>query len=380
MAECVRLESGYTSNGIAGSNPALSAKGRRKRLRVLHLRKIRRIALGYKIRDFDREGRISPPPQIHPNPRRIHLSYLDTVLSMLTFVANRIVAKGNALTIKQLDQLGVPPTARFTGTLKLATFNIAHGRGTAWSNWSDDTERSSRLTEVALFLRKKDVDIVVLNEVDFDSIWSDNANQADAIAREAGFRYIVEQRNYDLELPFIRLRFGNALLSRYPIEGAILVEFSPYSYWEKVVFGAKNGMTADIRVSKNLTIRVLAVHLDDRSEDTRIQCAQNMLNYASTSPFPFLLMGDFNSAPSIFSNAEVGISGKSAVDVLLASNLFKTHPGEKPTRDQFTFPSMAPFQVIDWIFAPSGWKISHYEVADIRLSDHRPVVAHLQVW
>ncbi len=76
---------------------------------------------------------------------------------------------------------------RTTETLRVACFNIAHGRGLASSNWNGGTaaERMLRLVEIGDLLRKIDADVVVLNEVDFDSSWSHSVNQAEYLARRA---------------------------------------------------------------------------------------------------------------------------------------------------------------------------------------------------
>jgi len=73
---------------------------------------------------------------------------------------------------------------------------------------------------------------VVLNEADFDATWSGGINQAQWIAKHAGYPYHVEQRNYDVSLPFFKPRFGNAILSRWPILDAEQIELPAVSKWE----------------------------------------------------------------------------------------------------------------------------------------------------
>lgn len=297
---------------------------------------------------------------------------------MMVLLTNRTKAKYNTVKIRQIDQSGILPKDRFEGILRIATFNIAHGRGTARSNWNNKVERTERLDKIASFLKAKSIDIVVLNEVDFDSIWSGHSNQAEIIARKAGFIYFVEQRNYDLALPFFRLRFGNSLLSKFPIKDSKLVEFSTYSQWEPIVFGAKKGLISDIAITEDLIIRVFSTHLDDRSEYTRVRCANTIIDYAHKSPFPFLLIGDLNSSPSYFPGAETNESGMSAMDIILHSKFFSTLPKEMPSQNQMTFSSMMPSQVIDWILVPKDWEILYYEVPSVMLSDHLPVIMHVR--
>lgn len=65
-----------------------------------------------------------------------------------------------------------------TGMLRVACYNIAHGRGLAESNWDggDAATRIGRLDDIAALLVKLDADVVVLNEVDFDASWSNHVN------------------------------------------------------------------------------------------------------------------------------------------------------------------------------------------------------------
>jgi len=43
-------------------------------------------------------------------------------------------------------------------------------------------------------------------------------NQAAWTADRAGYPHYATQRNYDVSLPFFKMRFGNAVLSRWPID------------------------------------------------------------------------------------------------------------------------------------------------------------------
>jgi endonuclease/exonuclease/phosphatase family metal-dependent hydrolase len=87
--------------------------------------------------------------------------------------------------------------------LRIATYNIAHGRGLAESNWDGGSpaDHEARLQAIAAELRAWPVDVVVLEEVDFDASWSHRVNQAEVLARAAGFPYWIEQSNYDLRFP-----------------------------------------------------------------------------------------------------------------------------------------------------------------------------------
>jgi endonuclease/exonuclease/phosphatase family metal-dependent hydrolase len=292
---------------------------------------------------------------------------------------NRIRAKHEMVSVHQLGSAGArAPRANEPTTLTLACFNIAHARGTNDSNWSDADERDMRLVDISRLLRDHQVDIAVLNEVDFDSTWSGNENQARILAQIPGYSYLLEQRNVDVSLPFFRLRFGNAVLSRFPLEDAHGIAYPPRSRWEHLLGGSKQGARVDVVLSQNSRIRLMPIHLDHRDDATRVASAEEILKCARESSLPFFCLGDFNATRSDFAAAKAGRVGGAAMDLLLKSGLFRTSPESEPARDQFTFPSFAPDRTIDWIMIPTQWEIVSQEVVATHLSDHRAVVMRVR--
>lgn len=296
----------------------------------------------------------------------------------MALTTNLTKGKRTAIKIIKMDLPGILPSKQFDGILRIASFNIAHGRGTAKSNFIKRREMTERLLLIASLLNQENIDIVLLNEVDFNSVWSNYYNQAEFIAGKAGFPYIVEQENYNFSSSFFRIKFGNALLSKFPIKNHELINLPLYSRWEASIFGAKKGFIADVSITTDLRISIFATHLDDRSEHVRIRCAEKIIAHGQKSPFPFFLIGDLNSSPSFFPGAEKDKSGISAMDIMLKNKLFTTLPKKVLGANQMTFSSMRPRQVIDWILVPWDWKIMHYKVPNIELSDHRPVIMHVR--
>ena len=94
-------------------------------------------------------------------------------LALGWFALNRMLSPFRAV---RLVKMGVPPAdgALFSRRLRIGTYNIAHGRGTATSNWeaTDRATHLDRCRQIAQRLKPHDLDVLVLNEVDFDSAWS----------------------------------------------------------------------------------------------------------------------------------------------------------------------------------------------------------------
>lgn len=260
----------------------------------------------------------------------------------------------------------------------MATFNIAHARGGEFgaSNWtgSSKEEVQSRLAKIARQVSDAGVDILVLNEVDFDASWSRSIDQAEEIARRGGFPYAVEQRNIDVGLPFRSFRFGNAILSRYPIARARAVRFPPYSRWEEALAGNHDAVVAEVATPLGL-IRVLAVHLEYRSEEVRLQCARIVKALAAEgSQQPLIALGDFNSIPA-FARRHPGYSpAQNAVDVLLSSGGLSVSKAAVDWNRYVTFPSERPDRAIDWVLSAPGLEQEAPTVIESDLTDHLMVV------
>ncbi len=229
--------------------------------------------------------------------------------------------------------------------LRIAIYNIAHGRGLADGNWSggDKDAKLARLRKIAALLAAEKPDVVVLNEVDFDSTWSGGVNQAEVIARAMPLANRAEGRNLDVSLPFFTVRCGNAVLSRFPITDARLVKFPGYSTLETIGAGRKKGLLCTLLLPGDREVRILAVHLEHRSEEVRIAAALVIGELAADEGPPLVAAGDFNSTPKSYPRATPDASGRA----------------------------------IDWVLAPASWRIAEHRPLDSKLSDHRPVSARI---
>ncbi|MBL8820364.1 MAG: endonuclease/exonuclease/phosphatase family protein [Planctomyces sp.] len=270
-----------------------------------------------------------------------------------------------------------PTEGRTDETIRVACYNIAHGRGLATSNWDGGTfeERKARLQQIADLLKELDADIVVLNEVDFDSSWSLNINQAQSLATLSGYPYWAEQRNLDFRILAWNWQFGNAILSKHPITHASELDLPGYSTVEACLAGKKKGLSCTIAHDSG-ELRIIGVHLCHRSEEIRVQSAQVIAEIASSDAIPTIVAGDFNSTPTGFPNSQTGPLGDNAMDVLDASRVFHRLPEQPPESPaELTYHSAQPEKTIDWILIPKNFRFIKYHAEDSPLSDHRPVIA-----
>ena len=310
--------------------------------------------------------------------RRKIVLFLGGVFVLIPYISSRVAAAWQMVAVYELPESSAP--IENNGRLRVACYNIAHGRGLASSNLTggDLEERSRRLREIAEQLRQMDADVVVLNEVDFESSWSYGVNQAEELARLAGYPYRVEQRNLDLRVAFWTLRFGNAVLSRYPITSSQLIDLPGDSRLETTLGGKKRAICADIRCADR-TIRVIGAHLSFRSEPVRVASANMIRDVASQSDVPVVLAGDMNSTPPEFPQSISTVDNQNAITTLTCDECFSCLPQSSAATTDLTFPSDDPCRVIDWIMVSADLNFVAYDVIDSTLSDHKAVVAEISL-
>jgi endonuclease/exonuclease/phosphatase family metal-dependent hydrolase len=266
--------------------------------------------------------------------------------------------------------------------IRVACYNIAHGRGpgTGADNWgTDERERPlEHIEAIAKQIADSGASIVVLNEVDFDSKWSGGLDFARLIAEGAVFPFVVEQRNFDVTLPFYTLQFGNAILSKFPVVDARLLRFPTLSLWEDRFAGSHDGVVATVETSQG-PIRVVAVHLEYRDEAIRVEAAKMIANLVTRQTVPLIAMGDYDSAPSGFVAHQMTDSRENAIHIMEGEAGMKTVRSAVPGPKDLTYPSEAPDRAIDWIFVSDGLNLTQCQVVSSKLSDHFMVVGTIRM-
>lgn len=303
---------------------------------------------------------------------------LAAAVLLVPFVFSRLASLGRCVSVYSTGG-GMEKTQAPDGRIRVACYNIAHGRGLAVSNWDGGSraERIARLDEIADLLRRIDADVVVLNEVDFDASWSHSVNQAQYLADKAGYPYRAEQRNLDFQILFWTWRFGNAVLSKYPITDARVVDLPGYSSWETVLAGKKRAIRCEISLGGR-SVRVVGAHLSSRSEALRVSSANALADIAAGSTLPTIVAGDLNSTPPGFPESASDPDGNNAMETLDDASCFQRSPLSRPVAaDELTFHCVEPRCVIDWVLIPLDWHFLQYSVELSQLSDHRPVHADI---
>jgi len=260
--------------------------------------------------------------------------------------------------------------------IRVLAWNIAHGRGdvATWpKNWrgGDEATRRARLDSIARVLARADADVVILDEADFHAGWSDGVNHAAYLARAAGYPVRVEQRNYDVRFPFVRYVFGNAVLSRLPLEEARWVPLPPHTWIEPLLVGAKAASVVTLETAGG-PVAVVPIHLEVRSEATRLEAVPVLQGIRVVEDAPVVLGGDFNTAPPGWP----GTTEHTAVGALMDRGLTSLRAREEPSLEEYTFPSYDLDRAIDWVLVEPPLRVVEARVLHdaATLSDHLPVL------
>ncbi|MEY2475563.1 MAG: hypothetical protein QOG87_878 [Actinomycetota bacterium] len=219
-------------------------------------------------------------------------------------------------------------------SLRIATFNIQHGRG------PDGRSDAGRLANALALL---DADVVGLQEVDVGVSASQRLDQARLAADATGLAVAF--------CPVSRVgwrgRYGNAVLARGEIDDVEEVELPRSSRGERRV-----ALLARVRTGGR-SLSVVTTHLSVRAIDAGPQLEATLVALAARPP-PRILLADCNMGPAAV-----------APLVEAAGMVLAIGPP--------TFPSSAPRLQIDHV-AVDGMAIEAASVPESAVSDHRPLI------
>ena len=254
----------------------------------------------------------------------------------------------------------VPLAASGHSTLRVMTLNVAHGRGEAFHQLLQKSGTIvQNLDQISAMLKREQPDVVALQEADAPSFWSGNFHHVDYLARQASFSSAVNGAHVDGP----GLAYGTALLANTDLRYAESVTFNP-----DLALTPKGFVISTIEWpgQPHVQVDVVSLHLDFASESTRRQQALELIAFLCDRNRPMIVMGDFN-ADWAASDATVR---------LIASEL-SLHAYDPRGKGQNTFPYRD--KRLDWILVSSELEFREYQVVSDALSDHRGVIAELEL-
>jgi len=209
------------------------------------------------------------------------------------------------------------------------------------------------LPELTRFIKSVDPDIVGLIEVDTGSIRSRNVNQAEALAADLGMNTSYEtkygSKSLNQLLPIVRKQ-GNAFLASARVHG------ETFHYFD-------TGIKRLIIELEMREFAVFLVHLSLKYRHRHLQLRKLYDLVAATSK-PVIVAGDFNT---FWGENEIYLFMK-------AAGLKSANIDGIPT-----YPSRSPRKELDFILYQEGIRLTGFEVPEVRLSDHLPLVCDFEV-
>jgi endonuclease/exonuclease/phosphatase family metal-dependent hydrolase len=209
------------------------------------------------------------------------------------------------------------------------------------------------LPEITKFIKSQDPDIVGLIEVDTGSIRSRMVNQAEKIAADLSMNTSYEtkygEKSINQILPIVRKQ-GNAFMAAARVHG------ETFHYFD-------TGIKRLIIELEMKEFAVFLVHLSLKYRHRHLQL-RRLYDLIEATEKPVIVAGDFNT---FWGENEIYLFMKAAG--LQSAN----------TEGLNTYPSRAPRKELDFILYQEGIEMTNFEVPEVRLSDHLPLICDFDV-
>jgi endonuclease/exonuclease/phosphatase family metal-dependent hydrolase len=219
-------------------------------------------------------------------------------------------------------------------------------------------------TPICGMLKQQDADVICLQEAHF----VDQAHGAeDPVAQFADrLGEFSKLSRYTLRLPEDQA-CDTAVLSRWPIKQGKAHTLSEHGwvYAVEATLDIKGREVRVFSVHTHATWRLLdPIHVKE-STATRHQQVEAILALIRDSCDEIIVAGDFNTTPDSIEYSR------------LTTELSDFATGRQS--NDATIPAMLPLLRFDYIFGKGPFEVKSYSVVDSNLSDHRPVVANVEL-
>lgn len=243
--------------------------------------------------------------------------------------------------------------------MRLLLYNIRYGVGNGASMHMPVPGagyllgNKGQLDRLVQFIQSIQPDIVGLIEVDTGSIRSRMVNQAQVIADSLGYdsSYEVKYGSTSVNhlLPIIRKQ-GNALLCGPNVHG------EKFHYFDT---GIKK-LVIELELDD---CAVFLVHLSLKYRHRHLQL-RHLYDLIKATKKPVIVAGDFNT---FWGGDEIYL-------FMQAAGLTSANTNNLPS-----YPSRTPRRELDYILHQKQIKVTNFEVPDIQLSDHLPLVCDFDI-
>jgi len=278
-----------------------------------------------------------------------------SILFLIIFMVSTMMACGtnnpepnNKLNPEEPDHPEIPEVSNPDG-IRVMVYNIRHARG------MDNIVGLHRILEI---IKDSKASIVALNEVDRHyGARSDYEDQVKSLADALDMHYVYQPTTTEPPNTASGNRpreHGHALLSKYPIVESEKRDFSIGDSYGRGILRAKLDVDGQ-------HLQVYVTHWG-LTEAARFNHVKETAMFMNDYPGKSVLMGDLNATPDEHSI------------IALKSRLI-----DATEDDAYTFNAETPIKKIDYIFVSRNMDVSRGEVINTTVSDHRPIVADINL-
>ncbi len=233
--------------------------------------------------------------------------------------------------------------------IKVASYNIFH--------CEDYRKKKIDYEAFAEVIRSLDADVIGLNEVHGKGELPDYTEQTKILGELTGYNYFFAKAA-EIDGPN---DFGNAVLTRLPVKEFSVIpipdpEIHEDDGWYETRCILK--MVTETDPEATFFITHFGLHNDEQKNAVKT-FRENYVDKKS------VLMGDLNVKPDS--------------NVITEIKKYMNDTAEPFGKPFFTFIAHEPNRKIDYIFATEDITPLSFDVPEIILSDHRPVVAELEI-
>ena len=324
------------------------------------------------------------------------------LVAALIFYATRPAISPARLNLADIltypDFLTAPAPSHRPPVITVATYNIGYAAGEK-NNLPVPLTKDEVLTNLATMARALDalnLDIIGLQEVDFDSARTFHINQLDYLARALRMpyaAYVITWNKRYVAWPywppatqFGAIVSGQAVLSRYPITQQQLTRFEKpkrNAFWYNWFYLDRVIQELALTIGNDQPAALWHVHLDAFDTEARLTQASTLASIVNRNPAPFKwVIGDFNSVSEVRSDlspeqaADLEDTGE-ALTIVTTRAALEHARGKSPI---FTIPSWDPIKKIDHILYTGGLHSQEaHTIPGLLASDHLPVWARFTV-
>lgn len=241
-------------------------------------------------------------------------------------------------------------------TVTVMSANIAHGRGTNFSQITTSIEQiKTNLNAIATKVNQINPDIVAFQEIDKASWWSGQFSHVDYLLKRTNFQNYVATSHVNAWWG----DYGTALFSKLPLINCGGITFAPS--WPTT---NKGFSYAKVNLNKQAQdIIVVSLHLDFSRASVRNKQIKELLTKLKDLNAPIIIMGDFNTDWRWQNSIVKTLSDSYGLRIYNAqSNELNTFGAKR----------------LDWIMVSQHFTFKSYYNVEGALSDHAFVVAELE--